>query len=321
MTPVFTEEELREGSLRSVDAIFEALARGDREAAAAFGKRLRREVLSMRQNYDGWEETLLAWVRRESGDEDVQAALAEMHEAAPAQLSFLYEEHESGETPEDAGERWRRLARGLGSALEQADDAAVRALAQQLHTEGLLYHDRGMTRVSALLSMIGRRFGTDRLEAAYAEAMSADLLGDASFRERAEALMHFTRVHLQPFRVVEDDEKLTFHCAVCPSGGRLIQAGHYEEKSEASPNGGGLHVEGPRWLTYGRDTLPVYCAHEPIMERASIQKTGVPLFIVDPSDDLGRVPCKTYLYKNPEQIPEHFYTRLGLEKPAHARKP
>jgi hypothetical protein len=51
------------------------------------------------------------------------------------------------------------------------------------------------------------------------------------------------------------------------------------------------------------------------MERASIRATGAPLFIVDPAENLGVEPCKTYLYKDPRDIPEHFYTRLGLEKP------
>ena len=69
-------------------------------------------------------------------------------------------------------------------------------------------------------------------------------------------------------------------------------------------------------ITYGRESLPVYCCHEPAIEIASIQKTGVPMFIVEPSDELGVKPCKTYLYKNSAGIPERFYTRLGLEKPS-----
>ena len=84
---------------------------------------------------------------------------------------------------------------------------------------------------------------------------------------------------------------------------------------EVPADSDGLVVEGPRPLTYGRDTLPVYCCHEPVMERASIEATGVPLFVVDPSDRLGEEPCRTYLYKDPAKIPERFYERLGLTKP------
>jgi hypothetical protein len=51
------------------------------------------------------------------------------------------------------------------------------------------------------------------------------------------------------------------------------------------------------------------------MEKASIEATGVPLFIVEPSDALGVEPCHTYLYKDVAKIPERFYRRLGLQKP------
>ena len=121
--------------------------------------------------------------------------------------------------------------------------------------------------------------------------------------------MHFTRVHLQPFELSEDDEKLTFRCPVCPSGARLLREGHYD------PPRSGAYVSGPRPLTWGRDALPVYCCHEPVMERSSIRETGVPLFVVDPPERLGETPCPTYLYKDPADIPERFYRRLGLKKP------
>jgi hypothetical protein len=40
------------------------------------------------------------------------------------------------------------------------------------------------------------------------------------------------------------------------------------------------------------------------------------MFIVEPSDELGVEPCRTYLYKNSADIPERFYARLGLKKPS-----
>lgn len=301
---VFTAEELRLGSLRSVDALAEALARGDRESAARFGRRQRREVLSMKGNYDNWEATLLGWVREHHGEAGETDALTAIVDSG-------------GPLPEVAGvsggvdfeSRWRALASEVGTLVEDGRDDEALTGAQALHAEALAYHDRGMARVNALLSWIGRSYGAESLEEAYIESMAGDMLGDAGYRERAEALMHFTRIHLQSFSLTEDDEKLTFECSVCPSGGRLIQAGHFEGPDAA------LHVEGPSWLTWGRGSLPVYCCHEPIMERASMQKTGVPLFVVDPPEDLGRSPCPTYLYKDPADIPERFYTRLGLEKP------
>lgn len=301
----FSDEELRALGLRSVDALAEALEAGDRAAALGFVKRLRREVLSMIRNYAGWEETLLTWVDREiEGAEriDVLAAIEDF-EAAP----------ERGGDGSDPVPRWKKLAASIATEIEAGREAEGLARARALHDEALVRHDRGMSRVSAILSWIGRRAGIDAIGAALGEAMSGDMIGNASFRERAEALTHFTRVHLQPVPLEEDDEKLTFACAVCPSGGRMIAAGHY-----AAPRDD-LIVKGPHPLTYGRDEIPVYCCHEPIMEIDSIRKTGAPLFVVEPAERLGFETCKTYLYKRPEDVPAKYYARLGLEKPGNGQ--
>ena len=298
---VFTDEELRIGSLRSVEALGEALEAGDREAAHRFCRRLRREVLSMQQNYDGWERSLRQAIAERGGAEAEASALRAIEdpEVAPERCT-----HDP-----DRLDRWRAEARAIEADIDQGASTSALERARGLHDEALRSHDRGMSRVAALLSWIAAHQGPDAVEAALEVAMSSDMLGDASFRERAEALMHFTRVHLQPFEIHEDDEKLTFLCPVCPSGGRLLREGHYDVPRS------GAHIEGPRALTWNRDTLPVYCCHEPVMEKASIEATGVPLFVVDPPEHPGEEPCPTYLYKDPARIPERFYTRLGLEKP------
>ncbi len=297
----FTDEELRIGSMRSIDTMAEALAAGDRDAALRFARRLRREVLSMLQNYEGWEATLRAKIVESSGADAEAEAMREIEnpEIAPERCS----------TAGDLVERWKQMAGEISRAIEAGETRAATDLANALHDEALRSHDRGMSRVVALLSWIGRHQGSEGVDAALSKAMSADMLGNASFRERAEALMHFTRVHLQAFELEEDEEKLTFLCPVCPSGGRLLREGHYD------PPRSNLHVQGPGPLTWGRDELPVYCCHEPIMERASIEATGVPLFVVEPSERLGIDPCPTHLYKDPAKIPERYYRRLGLEKP------
>jgi len=297
---VFSDEELRVGGLRSVDGLAEALATGDREAALGFVRRLRGEILTMLGSYDGWEKTLRAEIVARSGAAAEAATMAAIEDPAIAP--------ERGPVEGDASDRWRGLARSIRAAVEEGDDAGALEQARSLHAEALARHDRGMSRVAALLSWIGREYGTEAVGEALGRAMSSDFGGD-DFRGRAEALMHFTRVHLQPFELEEDDEKLTFLCAVCPSGGRLLREGHYDAPRS------GLHLDGPSWLTYGRDELPVYCAHEPVMEKASIEETGAPMFIVEPSERLGEIPCRTYLYKKAVDIPERFYTRLGLIKP------
>ncbi len=299
---VFSDEELRVFGLRSVDAMAEALDRGDTEDAIDFVRRLRREVLSMIRNYAGWEVTLTTWIERRDGTEAAARAVREMEnpEIAPERCG-------PGDDPVPV---WKAECEAIIATLKAGQPAEALARAKALHQGALVRHDRGMSRVSALLSFIGRSAGTSGLDSALREAMASDMIENASFRERAESLMHFTRVHLRTFDLVEDDEKLTFICPICPSGGRMIADGHYE-----APRSDYV-VPGPHPLTYGRDEIPVYCCHEPIMETTSFEGTGIPMFIVDPAPVLGKSPCKTYLYKKPEAIPEHFFTRLGLSKPS-----
>lgn len=247
-------------------------------------------------NYDAWDRMLLESLSELGGEADAETFALALPELPNGEIRR-----------EGAAEELRSRASEIAEAIESGNNARACDLATALHDFALQLHDRGMTRVLALLQRIGTQHGDDALEVALTRAMASDMIGNASFRERAEGLMHFTRVHLQPFELVEDDEKLTFLCKVCPSGGRMIVEGHHGED--------GHNVKGPRPVTWGRDELPAYCCHEPIMERASIKATGVPLFIVEPSEQLGHVPCKTYLYKRRADIPEKYYTRVGCEKP------
>ena len=304
---VFSDEELRIGALRSVDAIAEALGADDSEAARRYVRRLRREALSMLGNYDSWESSLLGSI-----------AALEGHEAAEAFAATLPGCPDGRVRADDEARRVRERATRIDAAIERASDAtdvadaadAADALEQAtaLHEHALQLHDRGMTRVLALMERLADRHGTDAFDEALTRAMAGDLLGDAGFRERAEALMHFTRVHFQPFEVIEDDEKLTFLCPVCPSGGRLLREGCYATDA-------GRRIAGPRDVTWGMSELPAYCCHEPVMEKASISSDGVPLFLVEPSADLGNEPCRTYLYKDPAAIPARYYARVGERKP------
>ena len=66
---IFTDEELRIGSLPSAEGVAEAVAAGDFDAAAGFCRRLRQDVLSMKANYDGWEKTLRAFIVERVGAE------------------------------------------------------------------------------------------------------------------------------------------------------------------------------------------------------------------------------------------------------------
>lgn len=306
MARVFSEAELLEGGRLTVDLIAEHLDAGHSDAASELVDRFQLELMTMFFSYTGWETSILGCIEETAGAEARAAALSSItdYELAP----------ERDIETDGVAAQWKQMLAHIQSLIDEGSHGAAGASAHALRDEALVLHDGLMSRVSALLSIVYDQFGDTELQRVLnivmkPEAMDPD--GKLPFREKVENIMTFTRCHLLPFSVTEDEEKVTFMPDPCPSGARLIRNGHYE----APRNNAMVSDVGP--LTYGRAELPVYCCHEPAMELSSILKTGVPLFLVDPPEDVGISPCKIYVYKNPEDIPERYFERVGLAKPAH----
>jgi hypothetical protein len=60
-------------------------------------------------------------------------------------------------------------------------------------------------------------------------------------------------------------------------GGRLVLEGKYEAPDAL------LTVKGKQFLTHGRDSFQVYCAHEPMMERQDIEAHDEPFVVFEPA--------------------------------------
>ncbi|MFC1495235.1 hypothetical protein ACFL6W_08145, partial [Thermodesulfobacteriota bacterium] len=95
----------------------------------------------------------------------------------------------------------------------------------------------------------------------------------------------------------------------CGSGERLIQMGGYE------PEFGLLKVKDPHPATWGMKDFPLYCVHCPVMEMLSIENSGDigVVHLVSEPKKMGE--CHFALYKNPDDIPEEYYKRIGRKKP------
>jgi hypothetical protein len=76
-----------------------------------------------------------------------------------------------------------------------------------------------------------------------------------------------------------------------------------------------LTLKGKQLLTYGRESFPVYCAHEPIMELQNIKAHGAPFVVIEPARELGKQHCNFIIYKGQSKVPAKYYERLGLKKP------
>ncbi len=203
-------------------------------------------------------------------------------------------------------------------AIDSGDRETAKKLARRMYNEFLSMHDLYRDWTVATLSFVGRRFGDQALEDAMEAGVKAWWLPNlekmpaeaGALRARVKMFVAGLRAHLQPLNIVEDDEKIVIQMRPCGSGGRLVLEGKYARPDAM------LTLKGPQFLTYGRDSFPVYCAHEPVMERQDIAAHGAPFVVVEPAHELGKQHCNFIIYKDRSKVPAKYYERVGMKKPA-----
>ena len=218
-------------------------------------------------------------------------------------------------TDEELKEMGTRTLDLVQEAIENNDKEKAKELAARMYKEFNYLHDGYMFWVTGLLSYIYRKYGIDAVEEAEREAHTIEgktafkPSGKTDFRSRVEEMASGLRGHLQPIVIEEDDKKVTLTMKPCGSGERLIQKGGYD------PEVGLARVKEPHLITWGMKDFPIYCVHCPVMEMLAIENTGDfgPVHYVFEPMKLGY--CHFTFYKDPADIPEELYTRIGKKKP------
>jgi hypothetical protein len=205
-------------------------------------------------------------------------------------------------------------------AIDAGDKDKAKELANRMYKEFNFLHDGYMFWVSGLLTHIYKNYGIDAVEAAEREAHTIEARGvfkppeKTDIRSLVEHLASGLRGHLQPITIEEDDEKISLTMQPCGGGERIIQKGGYE------PEIGLAKVKDPHRITWGMKDFPIYCVHSPVMEMLQIENTGQFGAAHIVSDPMCQESCQFVLYKNPADMPEEFYTRIGKKKPVTGRK-
>lgn len=206
----------------------------------------------------------------------------------------------------------------LMDLIDAGERDAAKRQALSMYREFKSMHDDYRDWVTSLLGEVNKRWGYEALEEVMIETVgqwwipNVENIRAKAGDDIALAAKMFSgglRGHLQPIEVTEDDEKITFCMKPCGSGGCQVLDGKYEGEDAFTT------LKGPSKLTYGRDEFPIYCAHEAAMEQADIEANGFPFLVVEPGETIGEDHCKFHAYKNPADIPERYFTRLGLKKP------
>lgn len=205
-------------------------------------------------------------------------------------------------------------------AIDAGNKEKAKALATRMYQEFNFLHDGYMFWVSGLLTHIYKKYGIEAVEEAEREAHTIEAKvvfkppEKTDFRSRVEHLTKALRGHLQPLTIQEDDEKVTLSMKPCGSGERIIQKGGYK------PEAGLARVEKSHKITWGIKDFPIYCVHCPVMEMLEIEGTGNFGAVHLVSEPICRESCQFIFYKDPADIPEEFYTRIGKNKPAKSNR-
>lgn len=140
-----------------------------------------------------------------------------------------------------------------------------------------------------------------------AGAGSLDGYWEKPFKERAiisfnaVRMFHNCRIKL----LGEDDKKLWYVMDPCGAGQKLWEMGMCK---------GGC-IADPHPITAGGKNFPVYCTHAPIIEICA-NELGVPAtYQQDYPEQVGPCSCVFNVYKNKEDIPESYFTRIGKKRP------
>jgi hypothetical protein len=203
----------------------------------------------------------------------------------------------------------------IDAAIDRADAETAKQLVARMEADWLRNKDYSINWITSLLSFIGRRLGEGAVEEALRDFGARYLserragYGSATPEQRLEGLVRAMKANGGEVELDEDDEKYTASFR-CGSGGKLIDDGAYAEPRDY------LTLHGPTPVTFGRETLPVYCAHCSVNnEIEPIEQNGVPVTIEFPPDRPGE-RCVHHIYKDPASIPAEIYRRIDKEKPS-----
>ena len=118
----------------------------------------------------------------------------------------------------------------------------------------------------------------------------------------------------------EEDDRFGVRFAPCGSGGRTFTGDAVEgtpPRTDA-PYSWGVLEEEHDWA-WRKKGVCYYCAHCcVILEQMPIDAFGYPVRVVEPPvrGQEGDDRCTWFMYKDPTQVPEHYYQRVGREKPS-----
>lgn len=218
-------------------------------------------------------------------------------------------------SPEELAMIGKKPSEEAIEAAEKAGDPTAIEKVQQLASMAESMDMMTRVWVTEALSVLYKRCGAEAVQEVWMNfalpvfSADADSFWNMNFHDRVLTTINGLRYSDNAAVLVtdEDDEKLSFVFKYCPSGQKLMDSGIYEGtavRCAAHP------------VTAGLDNFPIYCTHNPVFDIARAKLCGGYLqYVTEFPENVATCSCTYVIYKNKDDIPEKYYTRVGLKKP------
>ncbi|MBA3234735.1 MAG: hypothetical protein H0T59_01925 [Chloroflexi bacterium] len=224
---------------------------------------------------------------------------------------------------------------------EQSDEAKVKL--DVMKETWRQCHDRDVDHTYALMSLIKEQLGEDAIRDMYDRVLMPLFvwryekfdIDKHPWDESLETLMlvafEAMRGHLVgpertgDMELVELEDRYVLRFDPCGSGGRTLRGDAIEgTPPRMQPPYDWTVTEEPHTWNHNTPGVCLYCAHCIIlMEEMPMDRFGYPVRVIDPpvydaaNTAAGTAQkCQWQMFKDPTQVPEEYYTRVGRTKPA-----
>lgn len=218
-------------------------------------------------------------------------------------------------TDEELAEFSRKPADKVREAIKTGDLEKISAAFDEFDANFDSTHDQLCVWITEMMSFIYKNMGEQALQDAMRHHVECymppmkDWLDPLDFRSRVEAIVFAEQMHNVPLIVTEDDEKVTIQMSECASGLRLVKDGVYGEPHNCA------RCAADPGTTWGIDDFPCYCVHAPLQDQVA-QEIGMKgWYYQEPPAEFGSEACKFHVYKDYEDFPDVYWTRVGRTRP------
>ena len=206
---------------------------------------------------------------------------------------------------------WDRLR----LAVEKGDKKQALLLMENMHKNTIQIYGHLTDTIDLLLSTLAHNEGEEEiykiqransLRVVIPSPAMKDFAGLNADDKLKKRVGHWTELHGVPADIEEDSEKYIIRVN-CNTGSDLVNRGNYGKTKR------------PYTWSASQKGISYYCVHCTIsFELLWTEQYGYPLWITFPPQKPGD-KCTQYIFKDTKSIPEEYYRRLGLEKPANLR--